>query len=107
MRRWEIYEAELPPGWKHPVVVFSPNSVCAEDGIKWINVLLCSTVRLGDSLSSSEVGLDAADGLTNLTGCQCHMLWHISKSRLMIKLGEVSHERRIHIKQKFRTAFEF
>ena len=106
MRRWEIFEAEIPPGMKHPVVVFSPDSVCSFAGIDWINVLLCSSIKPAERIAETEVGLDNADGLQKFTGCQCHMLWHIKKSRLVSKLGEVSLERRAHIKRKLKTALE-
>lgn len=106
MRRWEIFEADIPPGGtKHPVVVFSPNSICENAGIDVINVLLCSSIKEGETLSESEVGLDSADGLERLTGCQCHMLWHVKKVRLVTLRGVVSELRRDVIRRKLREAF--
>jgi hypothetical protein len=106
MRRWEIFEAEIPPGQKHPVVILSPQSICDASGIGWVNVLLCSSIKEGELLGGSEVGLDIADGLPKFTGCQCHMLWHVKKAKLLTKMGEVTFERRAHIKKKFRDALE-
>jgi hypothetical protein len=109
MRQWEIYFLDLPKLGSHPVVVISPDWVCLNASIVAVNVLLCSSVRTGDSLGEYETGLDASEGLQHLTGCQCHALLLIMKLRFEGKVlaGTVSHERRRDIRRKIKAAFGF
>jgi len=107
MNRWDIFKASTDATPKpHPVVVLSPGSVCQNLSIKLVNVALCSTVPAGESLGPWEVGLDEADGLAHLTRCQCHMVYAVSKSRLIEKLGRVSEYRRVEIRRKIREALD-
>jgi hypothetical protein len=98
--------AELPIG-PHPVVIISPPKVAASTRYGSINVLLCSSIRGSDRLEEDEVYLDEADGLDHATGCQCHAMLSVPKSRTgnWRLMGEISLARRRMVKNKLRDNF--
>lgn len=107
MRQWEVYFIDDLPHGPHPVVVISASWLCARDSIKFVNVLMCSSVRGADGLGEYETGLDQAEGLEQLSGCQAHSFLALAKRRFEGKqpLGIVSLSRREDIKRKVKNAF--
>jgi mRNA-degrading endonuclease toxin of MazEF toxin-antitoxin module len=107
MKQWEIYVLNVAARGEHPYVVISSDDVCNAPKIPVINVLMCSSVRGADRLAPTEEGLDEADGLAALSGCQCHSMLLITKDRLAGKqsVGTVTAARQDKIRSKLRALF--
>ena len=101
MRQWEIFHYPFADEQPHPVVVISSNERCAAS--KFVNALLCVTVRAGRPLDSSfEVGIDRADGMDWATAVRCDLLYQLERNLMKPQGGQVSYQRRIEIARMIR-----
>ena len=101
LRQWEIWKAR--PGdfqSDHWFVVVSGQERCDAPRLRMVNGLACFTLR--GRLGMMDVQLDAADGFSAPTACQCDYLYPLDKSRLHSPQGLVSWERQQQIKGKIK-----
>jgi mRNA-degrading endonuclease toxin of MazEF toxin-antitoxin module len=91
MKQWDIFTWEFPFG-KHPAVIVSHPTRVENKPV--VNVLKCSSQRVGRAAQENEVMLDKADGLDWETLCQCDLIYVVEKSELTEKRGNVSRPRR-------------
>jgi hypothetical protein len=101
IRQWEIWKAK-PPGFEkdHWFAIVSGQERCDEPRQLLVNGLACWTLR-GD-VRKMEVRLDAADGFSAPTVCQCDYVYSLEKSRLHSGQGAVSWERQQQLKSKLK-----
>jgi len=107
MRQWDIFlysfEAEQP----HPVVVISNDELCANPDIRYVNGLLCSSLRTDRPLKRREAVLDEADGLDWKTAVRCDFIYALQKDLLREQRGHVSAVRQVELLRKVRFCFRW
>jgi hypothetical protein len=87
--QFEIWEYDFPVKGLHPVVLISPPDRCALT--KQLN-------KQSRQPYPMEVMLDAEDGLSWETLCNCSIMYAVDSSSLKTKRGTVTHPRRIAIR---------
>ena|SRR5438552_15202000 len=103
MRQWDIYVYPFTLEQPHPVVILSIDErVIAR---KFVNGLLCVTLRGGARLRETECLLDQADGLEWATAVRCDLIHQLERSRFSEKRGEVSIARQQQISRKLVECF--
>ncbi len=102
--QWEVWKCR-PPGFErdHWFVLISPNELCAEPRELLVNGLACYTLR--GNPDKVEVRLNAADGFSTATVCDCDFLFALQKRGLHDNLGMVSWERQQVIRAKIKEIF--
>ena len=103
MRQWDIYVYPFTLEQPHPVVILSIDERAAAR--KFVNGLLCVSLRGGTSLRETECLLDQADGLDWATAVRCDLIHQLEKDRFTEKRGEVSPARRRQICRKLIECF--
>jgi mRNA-degrading endonuclease toxin of MazEF toxin-antitoxin module len=101
--QFEVWDCNFPVKGPHPVVLISHSDICAR--AKHVNVLFCTSQRQSRKPHPFEVMLDAADGLSWETFCNCAILYLVDVGLLTRKRGRVSHERRNAIRAKVKDHF--
>jgi mRNA-degrading endonuclease toxin of MazEF toxin-antitoxin module len=94
--QWDVVKVRINPGDRdeHPAVVVSREEVCADERKGLVNVLYGSTKRPADQKSETEVQLNGADGLERLTLFSCAHLYTVHRSKISLRMGRVTPERR-------------
>ena len=107
MNQWDIFLYPFPSETNpHPVVVISPERICANPQITHVNALACQTVRPVSRLpKENEIYLNSADGLDWKTVVKCDMILWLDKSYFLEIRGRVSPARIAEIRKKFRVFF--
>src|SRR5262249_13176718 len=84
MKQWDIVSYPYPSEAEaHPFVIISPNLVCADPRIQYVNALLCVTLRGAREAQGHEVLLNSADGLEWKTLLNCRMIYQLVKNRVL------------------------
>ncbi len=101
IRQWEIWKGR-PADFQsdHWFVVISGQERCDAPNLRMVNGLACFTLRARPG--GLDVLLDAAEGFSAPTACQCDYLYGIEKLRLHSAQGLVSWERQQQIKSKLK-----
>jgi hypothetical protein len=97
------FPEELP----HPVVIVSSNDRCSNPGLKYVNGLICTTVRLNRPVKLNEVLLDQADGLDWTTAVRCDFLHGLPKTSFLQLRGHVSEPRQLQIMRTVARCLRF
>ena len=87
MKQWEIWKAK-PVGFQRDhwfVLISSPERI-ASPRHHQVNGLVCFTLR-GEPLKT-DVRLNAADGFSSPTTCQCDLIYLLDKPQLHSKPGK-------------------
>ncbi len=90
MRQWDIFLFPFPEEMPHPVVIVSSDDRCTNPDLKYVNGLICTSVRLTRPAKLNEVILDEADGLDWTTAVRCDFLHGLPKAQLSQVRGHVS-----------------
>ena len=98
MNQWEIGTYTFPGVGGHPAVIVS-HPLRAERK-ETVEVLLCTTLRAGQTPGAHEVVLDGADGLDWSTLCRCDLIYSIPRHDLTALRGKVSIARQREIIRK-------
>jgi mRNA-degrading endonuclease toxin of MazEF toxin-antitoxin module len=97
MRQWDILLFPFPEEQPHPVVIVSPDDRCLNVDLKYVNGLICTSVRLNRPAKLNEVLLDEADGLDWQTAVRCDFLHALPKAGFLNQRGRVSEARQAQI----------
>ena len=98
--QFEVWDCNFPKKGLHPVVLISHPDRCARAQV--LNVLFCTSQRQSRHPYPFEVMLDAEDGLSWETLCDCSIRWSIDTPLLTTKRGQVTLARRRAIREKVR-----
>jgi len=101
--QFEIWDYNFPGKGLHPVVLISHPDRCAHS--KVLNVLFCTSQRQNRHPYDSEVMLDAADGLSWETFCDCSIMYAVKSADLANRRGVVTSFRRNALREKIRDMF--
>ncbi|MCI0540865.1 MAG: type II toxin-antitoxin system PemK/MazF family toxin [Verrucomicrobiales bacterium] len=107
MTQWEIFLFPFPEEQPHPVVIVSPDDRCINPDLKYVNGLICTTVRLTRPAKLNEVLLDEADGLDWTTAVRCDFLHALPKASFLGRRGRVSAARQLQIMQRVVRCLRF
>jgi hypothetical protein len=97
VRQWDILLFPFPEEQPHPVVIVSSDDRCQNPDLKYVNGLICTTVRLNRPAKLNEVLLDQADGLDWKTAVRCDFLHALPKAGFLGLRGRVSDPRQSQI----------
>ncbi len=99
MNKWEIWTHPFPSERDpHPVVIISPQALCANQKVIGVNALACRSLRGDMAAKSHEVILNGADGLDGKTIVDCSLIHVIHKERVIgARRGIVTPARRAQI----------
>ena len=100
MRQWEIYLFPFQEEKPHPAVIISNEERCVNDGLEYVNALICTSARLDREVKKNEVILNAADGLDWKTAVRCDVIYLLPKAEFLERRGKVSALRRTTIARK-------
>jgi hypothetical protein len=107
MRQWDIYLFPFPEEQPHPVVIVSADDRCLNEDFKFVNGLICTSVRVNRPAKLNEVLLDRADGLDWITAVRCDFLHALPKSGFAEYRGRVSEIRRVEIMRQIVRCLRF
>lgn len=107
MRQWDIFLFPFPEEQPHPVVIVSSDDRCLNPDLKYVNGLICTTVRLNRPAKLNEVLLDAADGLDWTTAVRCDFLHALPKASFLNQRGRVSEARQMQIMRHVARCLRF
>jgi mRNA-degrading endonuclease toxin of MazEF toxin-antitoxin module len=105
MRQWEIYLFPFREEKPHPAVIISNEERCVNDGLEYVNALICTSVRLNREAKTHEVILNAADGLDWKTAVRCDVAYLLPKAAFRERCGKVTPLRRVAIARKIVESF--
>jgi mRNA-degrading endonuclease toxin of MazEF toxin-antitoxin module len=97
VKQWEIFLFPFPEELPHPVVIVSSDDRCANADLKYVNGLICTSVRVTRPPKLNEVLLDESDGLDWTTAVRCDFLHALPKAAFLQKRGRVSEARQAQI----------
>lgn len=97
VKQWDIYLFPFPEELPHPVVIVSSDDRCLNPDLKYVNGLICTSVRLTRPAKLNEVLLDEADGLDWITAVRCDFLHGLPKTGFVQPRGRVSERRQTEI----------
>ena len=100
MRQWKIYLFPFREEKSHPAVIISNEERCVNDGLEYVNTLICTSVRLNREAKKHEVVLNAADGLDWKTAVRCDVVYLLPKAEFRERRGKVTPLRRVAIARK-------
>jgi hypothetical protein len=105
-RQWEIWKAK-PEGFQsdHWFVLLSGQERLDNPKYNQVNGLACFSLR--GSLLTTDVRLNAAEGFSSPTVCQCDLIYFLDKRKLHSCIGTVSWERQLQIKSKVKEILRF
>jgi mRNA-degrading endonuclease toxin of MazEF toxin-antitoxin module len=101
--QFEVWDYNFPVRGLHPVVLISHPDRCAH--AKIVNVLFCTSQRQGRQPYSNEVMLDASDGLSWETFCDCSIMFTVESAALTNRRGVVTPPRRNAIRERIRDMY--
>ena len=106
LQRWDIVflKADENDVTGHPAVVLSPPDILEDMRQNRFNVLLGTKKPPAAKAKSSEVQLDAADGLEFVTLVNATLVYQVRKASVIRTAGRVAHARRGQIASKLRAA---
>jgi mRNA-degrading endonuclease toxin of MazEF toxin-antitoxin module len=107
MRQWDIYLYSFERENPHPVVILSNDELCANGDVRYVNGLMCSSVRADRPLKRRETALDEADGLDWKTAVRCDFIYALQKDLLTLQRGRVSEARQTELLRKMRFCFRW
>lgn len=108
MKQWEIWDFPVPSKEEpHGFVILSPTSLVQNSGAKFVNGVMCTSLRGGAELRDFEVALNGADGLDAKTRVNCSLIYALAKADAKRKRGEVSPDRRKQIVKRIYSTFKF
>ena len=107
MIQWDVLLFPFPEEQPHPVVIVSPDDRCANGDLKYVNGLICTSIRLNRPARLNEVLLDEADGLDWLTAVRCDFLHALPKSGFLGSCGHVSDARQSQIMRHVARCLRF
>jgi mRNA-degrading endonuclease toxin of MazEF toxin-antitoxin module len=105
MRQWEIYLFPFREEKPHPAVIISNEERCVNDGLEYVNALICASARLNREAKKHEVILNAADGLDWKTAVRCDMVYLLPKAEFRERREKVTPLRRVAIARKIVESF--
>lgn len=97
MRQWDIFLFSFPEKLPHPVVIASLDDRCGNSDLKYVNGLICTSVRLNRPAKLNKVLLDEADGLDRATAVRCDFLHALPKTSFLQQRGRVSELRQLQV----------
>jgi mRNA-degrading endonuclease toxin of MazEF toxin-antitoxin module len=100
MRQWEIYLFPFREEKPHPAVIISNDERCVNNGLDYVNALICASARLNREPKRNEVILNAADGLDWKTAVRCDVIYLLPKFEFRERRGKVGPQRRVAIARK-------
>lgn len=84
MNKWEIWTYPFPSeAGPHPVVIISPQQMCANTNVKHVNALACRSLRADMQPKCHEIVLNGEDGMDGRTVVDCSLIHIISKNKIM------------------------
>ena len=98
--QFDVLRFDFPGKGGHPVVLISHPDRCERGAL--VNVLYCTSQRLGPAPYPYEVLLSGADGMDWVTFCDCLILYAIPSQKLLGRRRCVSLERWREIRPKVR-----
>jgi len=106
LQRWDIVflKADENDTTGHPSVVISPPDILEDPRQHRFNVLVGTKKPPASKSKSSEVQLDAADGLEFSTLINATLVYQARKTSVIRTAGRVSYTRRGQIATKLRAA---
>lgn len=107
MRQWDILLFPFPEEQPHPVVITSPDDRCLNPDLKYVNGLICTSIRLNRPAKLNEVLLDEADGLDWTTAVRCDFLHALPKVGFLGQRGHVSEARQLQIMRHVMRCLRF
>jgi hypothetical protein len=108
MKQWDIYLYPFPSESEpHFFVVISPTEICQNLNKRFVNGLVCQTVRPPTRpQQKNEVYLDRVDGMEWKTLVRCEFIHVLDRSQIIgARRGSVSGARIEEIRHKLRTFF--
>ena len=105
MRQWEIYLFPFREEKPHTAVIISNEERCVNDGLEYVNALICTSARLNREAKKHEVVLNAADGLDWKAAVRCDVVYLLPKAEFREHRGKVTPLRRIAIARKIVESF--
>jgi len=100
VRQWEIFLYPFAEEKPHPAVIISNDERCANDGLEYVNALICTSARLNREPKKNEVILNGADGLDWKTAVRCDVIYLLPKAEFSERRGSVTARRRVEIARK-------
>ncbi|MCA1659058.1 MAG: type II toxin-antitoxin system PemK/MazF family toxin [Verrucomicrobiaceae bacterium] len=100
MRQWEIYLFPFERERPHPAVILSNDERCLNDGLEYVNALICTSAKLNREPKKNEVLLNSADGLDWKTAVRCDVIYLLAKADFRERRGKVTPQRRVAIGRK-------
>ncbi len=100
MRQWDIYLFPFSKAGPHPAVILSNDERWANPDLKYVNALICTTVRITRPAKKHESILHEADGLDRQTAVRCDIVHLLAKDLFQEKRGTVTREHRRAIGRK-------
>jgi hypothetical protein len=108
MTQWEIYDFPYPPTEPHPFVIISNHAICANERVRFVNGLICTSLRTNRAPTAYEVVLDDVNGLSWRTAVACNIIYQLAKSEFPAqRRGLVVVPRRRQIVRVLNDAFAF
>jgi mRNA-degrading endonuclease toxin of MazEF toxin-antitoxin module len=107
MRPWDIYLYSFEEEQPHPVVILSNEELCVNPDVRFVNGLICVSLRNDRPLRRREMILDESDGLDWKTAVRCDFIYALEKSLIREKRGRVSDQRQIELIRKMRFCFRW
>ena len=107
MRQWDIYLYSFQQERPHPVVILSNDEICANPDIRYVNGLLCTSVRADRPIKRREALLDEANGLDWKTAVRCDFIYVLEKSLFRESRGRVVDARQLELLRKMRFCFRW
>jgi mRNA-degrading endonuclease toxin of MazEF toxin-antitoxin module len=107
MRQWDIWLFPFPEERPHPVVILSSDDRCTNPDLKYVNGLICTSVRLNRPARLNEALLDEADGLDWLTAVRCDFLHALPKAGFLDRRGHVTDARQLQITRQIARCLRF
>ncbi|MFA6961880.1 MAG: hypothetical protein WC205_14085 [Opitutaceae bacterium] len=106
LQRWDVVflKADENDVTGHPAVVLSPPDILEDSRQHRFNALLGTKKPPAAKAKSSEVQLDAADGLEFVTLVNSTFVYQVKKAAIIRVVGRVAHARRGQIATKLRAA---
>ena len=105
MRQWEIYLFPFEEEKPHPAVIISNDERCLNESLEYVNVLICTSVKLNREPKKNEVILNGADGLDWKTAVRCDVIYLLPKPDFKELRGRVTPPRRVAIARKISETF--
>ena len=91
LQQWGIYDYPFPaPIGKHPAVIISPQEICDNPSFENVNALPVTSIKQGNSLHKTQVGINGSDGLDHYSGVKCSAIHLLPKKLFEEQRGLVT-----------------